>query len=329
MNELTTSVVMTTYNGEKYIRDQLDSLFQQTQKIDEVLIFDDGSTDQTIPIIETYIMSHELKDWKIIINTTNKGWKRNFYEGLLAAKGDLIFPCDQDDIWMNYKIEHMSKCFEVNRNIDVLVGKYEKYFLDGTSNNLSLDWKGLGLLADSFENIFYKNSNDRNIIEQRLFNKSFLQLEPGCCFAVRRDFLEEIKGYWFPELGHDAFFTFFSEVKDTYYRLNETVILWRHYAGSTSRPKRRSKQIRIDEINRNEDVLQMMCHFIEQEPTLAEKDKKIKIISSALIWNKKRRNFVVEKKIIDGLGLVFYAKYYERYRAIITDWLYAFMEGEK
>ena len=54
-NILTTSVVMTTYNGEQFVYDQLYSLFKQTRKIDEVLIFDDGSTDNTVSIIETFI----------------------------------------------------------------------------------------------------------------------------------------------------------------------------------------------------------------------------------------------------------------------------------
>ena len=60
------SVVMATYNGEKYIRQQINSLFNQTKKPDEVLIFDDGSTDETYKIVSEFIQKHHLeKTWKI------------------------------------------------------------------------------------------------------------------------------------------------------------------------------------------------------------------------------------------------------------------------
>ena len=70
-NILTTSVVMTTYNGEQFVYDQLYSLFKQTRKIEEVLIFDDGSTDNTVSIIETFINKNGLSNWKVFINKEN------------------------------------------------------------------------------------------------------------------------------------------------------------------------------------------------------------------------------------------------------------------
>ena len=96
---MTISVVMCCYNGEKYIQEQMDSLKNQSRKADEIIIIDDCSKDDTVQIIKNYIQQNELHSWKLIENKKNKGWKENFMFGIRQAKGEVIFPCDQDDIW--------------------------------------------------------------------------------------------------------------------------------------------------------------------------------------------------------------------------------------
>ena len=108
-----TSVVMTVYNGSRYLLEMLDSLRNQTRAIDEVLFFDDRSTDSSREIIQTYISEHKLSNWKLIINENNKGWEKNFTNGISAATGDIIFPCDQDDVWHLDKIEKISKAIMI------------------------------------------------------------------------------------------------------------------------------------------------------------------------------------------------------------------------
>ena len=97
------SVVMTTYNGEKYIKEQLTSLKNQTRVPDEVLIFDDCSTDNTVTIVRNFIIENPSGNYRLFENKKNKGWRRNFMEGFADAQGDIIFPCDQDDIWLDRK----------------------------------------------------------------------------------------------------------------------------------------------------------------------------------------------------------------------------------
>lgn len=67
------SVVMTTYNGKKYLLEQLESLRNQTLKIDEVIIMDDCSKDETPELIRKYIIDNNLSGWKLIENQTNQG----------------------------------------------------------------------------------------------------------------------------------------------------------------------------------------------------------------------------------------------------------------
>ena len=111
---LKTSIVMATYNGEKFIYDQLKSILNQTQIPDEVLIFDDGSTDTTIDIINNFIADNNTHNWVLFENSHNKGYKLNFLNGILKSSGDIIFLCDQDDVWMKNKIEFATHLFNDN-----------------------------------------------------------------------------------------------------------------------------------------------------------------------------------------------------------------------
>lgn len=118
------SVVMTTYNGEKYIEEQLDSIQRQTRLPDEVLIFDDCSSDNTVEVVQKYIKKNLTVGWKIERNIKNKGWKKNFYDGIKEATGDYVFLSDQDDIWIPDKIEMMVEVLEKNKDISVLASDF-------------------------------------------------------------------------------------------------------------------------------------------------------------------------------------------------------------
>lgn len=104
------SVCLATYNGEKYIREQLDSIIPQLSLEDEIIISDDGSTDDTLKIIKSY------NDKRIKIVTPKRDKKRldkvqlvttNFENGLSNAKGEYIFLSDQDDVWHPDRVKIM------------------------------------------------------------------------------------------------------------------------------------------------------------------------------------------------------------------------------
>ncbi len=106
-----TSVVMCTYNGEKYVIEQMDSIRTQTCQVDEVLIFDDCSTDGTAKVVIDYIEKYNLTGWRFIINESNKGFNMNFLDGIRQASGDILYYSDQDDIWFPEKVEKMNAAF--------------------------------------------------------------------------------------------------------------------------------------------------------------------------------------------------------------------------
>jgi len=111
--KLSLSIALTTYNGELYIREQLDSLARQTRQPDELVISDDASVDSTIDIIKDFERSAPFPV-KLQINQKCLGSTRNFESAICACNGDIIFLCDQDDIWYLDKIARIEECFMNN-----------------------------------------------------------------------------------------------------------------------------------------------------------------------------------------------------------------------
>jgi glycosyltransferase involved in cell wall biosynthesis len=97
------SIVMATYNGERYLQEQLDSLARQTYQNIEVIAIDDCSTDGTLDILNRFKAAH--KNVTVVRNERNIGYQKNFEKGFLLAAGDYIAPCDQDDVWLESKVE--------------------------------------------------------------------------------------------------------------------------------------------------------------------------------------------------------------------------------
>ena len=99
------TVVLCTYNGEKYLRPQLDSILAQSWQHLEIIISDDGSTDSTPAILEEY----RQKDQRIRyqVNASNLGYNKNFEQAFQQAGADFIAISDQDDIWESNKIAIM------------------------------------------------------------------------------------------------------------------------------------------------------------------------------------------------------------------------------
>jgi len=102
----TVSVVMCTYNGAQYLREQLDSLMGQTYPLHEIIIQDDGSTDETVDIIKSYCDVTPDVHIRLYVNKVRMGSTPNFYNAMRKATGNFIAICDQDDIWEPCKVEH-------------------------------------------------------------------------------------------------------------------------------------------------------------------------------------------------------------------------------
>ena len=114
-----TSVALCTYNGEKYLREQLDSILNQTVSVDEIVICDDKSSDRTHDIINQYCIEYPNLI-KFYINEVNLRSVKNFEKAITLCHNEIIFLSDQDDIWHLQKVEHLKTYFENHPKIDVV-----------------------------------------------------------------------------------------------------------------------------------------------------------------------------------------------------------------
>jgi glycosyltransferase involved in cell wall biosynthesis len=108
---MTVSIALCTYNGEKFLKDQLDSFTNQTNSPDELIICDDNSTDNTIQIIKTFQQTAPF-NVRLYINESRLGSTKNFERAISLTRGDVIFLSDQDDWWHPEKIRTILDCFE-------------------------------------------------------------------------------------------------------------------------------------------------------------------------------------------------------------------------
>lgn len=114
------SIALATFNGEQYLSEQLESLVQQTRKPDELIIVDDCSGDSTLGKVRAFVQKAPF-EMKVFVNPTNLGYAQNFSRALQLCTGDIVFICDQDDVWLPNKIERVVELLESNPEIQLLI----------------------------------------------------------------------------------------------------------------------------------------------------------------------------------------------------------------
>lgn len=143
------SIAVATYNGEKYLKEQLDSIYNQTYKNIEVIVCDDCSSDKTVEILEEYSKNFGLK---YFVNETNLGFVKNFEKAISLCSGDYIALSDQDDIWIENKIEILLK------NIaDNLLIHSDCELIDENGETIKEFWKGEIKSHKCFEDFLFSN----------------------------------------------------------------------------------------------------------------------------------------------------------------------------
>ena len=203
------SVCIATYNGEKYIHEQIASILQQIGNDDEIVVSDDGSTDKTLDVVRSF----DAQNIHIYINKGDHGYTPNFENALRNAHGDYIFLSDQDDIWMPDKVEACMKSLKVN---DFVVS--DALIVDGDNKPL----------FDSF----CEQRKSKFGFLNTLIRFSYL----GCCFAFRRKVLS--KALPFPKnhilCTHDNWLALVSTAfyKSAFIPL--PLIRYRRYGGNAS-----------------------------------------------------------------------------------------------
>jgi glycosyltransferase involved in cell wall biosynthesis len=206
------SVCIATYNGEKYITEQIDSILSQLDTIDELIVSDDASIDGTLEIITAY------KDnrIRIIHNKKRKGVIKNFENALFQVKGDYIFLSDQDDIWLPGKV------FKILKQMD---------FADLVFSNAMIVDENLNELG-----LMYKETKGVWIIKN-LIKNNFI----GATMAVKKDFLKQALPFPSYIPMHDQWLGLLATCIGKVIYIAEPLILYRRHNNNTSFTGEKSK----------------------------------------------------------------------------------------
>lgn len=172
------SVCMATYNGEKFIKEQISSILYQLGNDDELIISDDGSTDNTINIIRSF-NSNQI----ILLKHKNKSKiYKNFENALLHAKNEIIILSDQDDIWLENKIVHFRNALS---DKDLII-----------SNCRIINETGK-IIEPLF---YYQYSKFQKSFIGNLYKNTYL----GCCMGFRKEMLDIILPFPLGISCHDS-----------------------------------------------------------------------------------------------------------------------------
>lgn len=126
----TVSVAMCTYNGQRFLAQQLQSLLDQTVQPDELVVCDDVSSDDSLKLVEAFAERAPFKV-RVFKNPKNLGYIRNFEQAISLCTGDVVFLCDQDDLWDPRKIQIMRDIFEAESSVGLVMHDFVRVNAEG------------------------------------------------------------------------------------------------------------------------------------------------------------------------------------------------------
>ena len=221
------SIVICTYNGERFVEEQIKSIYNQTRIPNEVIICDDSSTDKTATIIKQFIKQNDLSSsWRFEINRPAKGCSHNFIDAANSAKGDIVFFCDQDDIWDLHKVEYMLAGFE--EHSDMLACYCLEQYVDEQGCKVKSNFDFMHNVK-MWKTGFVKVSFAENIKKNKC---------PGLCLAFKKNILEELTPMIYEnKLMHDLSIGNYASFFDGLYVLNKKLVKYRQHSTNLSSPK--------------------------------------------------------------------------------------------
>ena len=203
-------MIACTFNGAKFIREQLVSIIMQSRPPDEILIFDDCSTDNTLQLINEVVQETAFPV-HLHINSRNKGFVRNFEFALSQCTNDIVLFSDQDDVWLDNKISRLEEIFTQNQSIVCIT--HDGEFITETS-----------------ERTGYKKNEQIS----RAYGKTKIPIT-GALTAIRRSCIDMIHPFPSNVTGHDIWLTyFFNHFPDRWLIITDTLQYIRRHDSNTS-----------------------------------------------------------------------------------------------
>lgn len=208
------SVALCTFNGSKFIEQQINSILTQTVKVDEIIVCDDKSTDTTISILKKLQILHP----SIVLfeNEINLKSTKNFEKAIQMCSGDYIFLADQDDVWNEHKVAKTIALFEQNKTAEGVFSNADLINNNGNSLSNKTIWDSV---------FFFEKEMTKPINFIDLMSKNG-NIVTGATFCIKK----EIKSFIFPfseELLHDEWIATLLAFRNTLYYSTENLISYR------------------------------------------------------------------------------------------------------
>lgn len=273
------SVAMCTYNGEAFIKEQIDSILNQILPINEIIVCDDGSNDNTIEILKKYDIENP-NIFKIFQNEINLRSVKNFEKAINLCTGDIIFLADQDDIWTLNKTDEYIKLFEKNPRLEVIA-----------SNGYCIDEKSKVQEKYAVWDVpeFLKEKNLPIDYFRLITHVS--NLATGASMALKKTIVPEIMP--FPVIDnfhHDEWIAIISSRKRTFILLQEKYLYYRIHnnqqVGGVFYPK----------TEENKTMLTNIFDLFEKNTSLVVLKKRLKKLCASYERNQK----IIENTSLDS-----------------------------
>ena len=214
------SVCIATYNGEKYLKNQIDSIINELSLNDEIIVCDDQSVDETISFLENYNDSRI----KIFINATRLGHVRNFEKAISMATGEYVFLSDQDDVWIPGRVKKMMNCLVSNPSALMVASNFD---LINEFEEKTGEFRLLGAV---------RGSKLMQVIDIFLGRMPYY----GCTFLFKKQF----RGYFLPipagVESHDIWMALVASSLGRVVNIPDATLMHRIHGGNLTVKKRRS-----------------------------------------------------------------------------------------
>ena len=206
-----TSVALCTFNGEKYLRKQLDSILEQTVAVDEIVVCDDLSTDATLSILNQYKETFP-NIFKIHANEKNLRSVKNFEKAISLCENEIVFLCDQDDMWVPEKVEVILNQFKISPELQVIATN--AFIINDDEDMLNVS---------TIYDIPSKTTKEMKKI--LFFHQNFCT---GATMAVRKEFADDLMPFPPENLyHHDEWIALKASLKNQLLFLNDRLIKYR------------------------------------------------------------------------------------------------------
>jgi glycosyltransferase involved in cell wall biosynthesis len=252
------SVALCTYNGAKYLREQLDSLTSQTRRPDEVVVGDDASTDDSVAIVEAWACESGIPT-RVTRNTPSLGPTRNFEAAISRCTGEIICPCDQDDVWLPTKIEKTVGPLERDPAVTFAICQSEIC-------NADLTPRGVTVFNDQ-----RFGPGFRQLVGSGTGFEAYLRhlVAPGHAMAFRRSIFDKL--FPFPETCvHDQWIALVASALGKTALIDEPLVRYRYHQQNVTGGTQKSLmdwsaaqgKLKLDHLQRNIDTFRTLAERV-------------------------------------------------------------------